>query len=325
MSPPKTHLKDAPVLSQAEADEICRKHKVFISGRPGGLRGSLAWCDLSGLNLAGRDLSGADLTGALLFGADLSGAKLDSANLYGADLQNADLSKSSLRRADLRGACLRNANLSEADLFEADLRVGAVAVGDRKLGFKLVEHVNRSPDEEHDPSRISASAARSHTSDMESVRADFSGAILRRARLTRALLKQCVMTGADLTGADLSQADLRGADMRDVVLLGANTQAWDISKADLRGALRQDAAAQSSDETSLEVQVREHERWCATGGKSGVPTVFDGLDLRGLRSLRGYNLTAVSARRAIFYGLDMEGVQLQGARPRGTTHRGPAG
>ena len=39
----------------------------------------------------------------------------------------------------------------------------------------------------------------------------------------------------------------------------------------------------------------------------------DGVDLRALRSIRGYNLTALSARGAVFYGLDMEGVQLQGA------------
>ena len=78
-----------PTLSQAEADDVCRKHKRFISGLPDGLRGNLSWRNLSGLKLAGRDLTGADLTGALLFGANLKGTKLDGASLYGADLQDA--------------------------------------------------------------------------------------------------------------------------------------------------------------------------------------------------------------------------------------------
>jgi uncharacterized protein YjbI with pentapeptide repeats len=110
--------------------------------------------------------------------------------------------------------------------------------------------------------------------------------------------------------------------MRDVVLLGANTQAWDVSKADLRGALTNDPTVQASGEVSLDVQVREHARWCSTGGAAGTPSVFDGVDLRGLKNLRGFNLTAVSARRAVFYGLDMEGIQLQGARLEGADLRG---
>ena len=57
----------------------------------------------------------------------------------------------------------------------------------------------------------------------------------------------------------------------------------------------------------------EHAKWCESGGAEGQPSVFDGVDLRALRSIRGYNLTALSARGAVFYGLDMEGVQLQGA------------
>jgi uncharacterized protein YjbI with pentapeptide repeats len=118
------------------------------------------------------------------------------------------------------------------------------------------------------------------------------------------------------------QADLRGADLRDVILLGANTQAWDVDKADLRGALTNDPAVQVSGEVTLEVQVREHARWCTSNGAAGTPTVFDGVDLRNLKNLRGYNLTAVSARKAVFYGLDMEGIQLQGARLEGADLRG---
>ena len=42
-----------------------------------------------------------------------------------------------------------------------------------------------------------------------------------------------------------------------------------------------------------------------SNGSSGTAT----LNLRGLGSARGFDLTALSARGAVFYGLDMEGVQ----------------
>ena len=64
-----------------------------------------------------------------------------------------------------------------------------------------------------------------------------------------------------------------------------------------------------------------HALWCETLGADGKPSVFDGADLRGLKSIRGYNLTAVSAKGAVFYGVDMEGVQLQGAHLEGADLR----
>src|SRR6185437_1389299 len=66
---------------------------------------------------------------------------------------------------------------------------------------------------------------------------------------------------------------------------------------------------------------REHARWCETDGAEGSPSAFDKADLRTLESVRGYNLTALSAKGAVFYGLDMEGVQLQGAHLEGADLR----
>jgi uncharacterized protein YjbI with pentapeptide repeats len=67
--------------------------------------------------------------------------------------------------------------------------------------------------------------------------------------------------------------------------------------------------------------LKAHALWCETGGVEGAPSVFDGADLRGQKAIRGYNLTALSAKAAIFYGVDMEGVQLQGARLEGADLR----
>src|SRR6202012_135046 len=58
-----------------------------------------------------------------------------------------------------------------------------------------------------------------------------------------------------------------------------------------------------------------------SGGAHGAPSVFDNADLRALETVRGYNLTALSAKGAVFYGLDMEGVQLQGAHLEGADLR----
>jgi uncharacterized protein YjbI with pentapeptide repeats len=67
--------------------------------------------------------------------------------------------------------------------------------------------------------------------------------------------------------------------------------------------------------------IRAHALWCETGGADGKPSVFNGADLRALKSIRTFNLTALSAKGAVFYGLDMEGVQLQGAHLEGADLR----
>jgi uncharacterized protein YjbI with pentapeptide repeats len=67
--------------------------------------------------------------------------------------------------------------------------------------------------------------------------------------------------------------------------------------------------------------IAAHAQWCETGGQEGRPSTFDGADLRALKSIKGFNLTALSAKGAVFYGLDMEGVQLQGAHLEGADLR----
>ena len=49
--------------------------------------------------------------------------------------------------------------------------------------------------------------------------------------------------------------------------------------------------------------LRDHALWCETEGREGEPSTFDEADLRKLGSIKGYNLTALSAKRAVFYGL----------------------
>ncbi|MDR3513696.1 MAG: pentapeptide repeat-containing protein [Caulobacteraceae bacterium] len=307
-------------LTQEEADLICTKHDRLWTARPGGARAVFSWLDLSGLNFRGRNLCDADFTGAILHGAKFANARLDHAVFFGADLQDADLSESSMRRSDLRGACLRAADLTGADLFEADLREGSIAAVDRAKGLRLLEHVNRVA-EAQGATLAGANLERSKLSGVIAIRADFTDAVMKDAKLVRANLKQASMSGANLAGADLSGADLSGADLRDAVLVGATIYACNTTDARMDGALTDLPSGKDVSELPYAEMVAAHALWCETGGKEGAPSVFDGADLRALSSIKGYNLTALSAKGAVFYGLDMEGVQLQGARLEGADLR----
>src|SRR5690606_17689626 len=112
----------------------------------------------------------------------------------------------------------------------------------------------------------------------------------------------------------LSGADLTGADLRDAVLVGVKSAMWRTDGADMAGALTDNrSAGEPVSRMPAASMLAEHAQWCESGGAAGQPSVFDGVDLRGLGSITGYNLTALSAKGAVFYGLNMEGVQLQGA------------
>ena len=307
-------------LSQAEADTICVKHDRLWSSRMGGARAVFAWMDLQGLDFTGRNLCDSDFTGAILAGCKFTHAKLDNATFFGADLQNARLCDASLRRADLRGACLRGADLTGADMFEADLREGVIAAPDRDKGLRILEPTERASNASG-AVLAGANLERSRLSGVIALKADFSDAILKDAKLIRANLKQANFSGANFAGADLSGADLSGCDLHDAVLIGAKTNLWNVQNANMEGVLTDRPAGRDGSQIPFDEMLRAHASWCETGGRSGAPSVFDGADLRALKSIKGLNLTALSAKGAVFYGLDMAGVQLQGARLEGADLR----
>ncbi len=307
-------------ITQQEADLICAKHDRLYAAKPGGARAVFAWMDLTGLEFRKRNLNDADFSGAIVAACDFTDCRLDHAVFFGSDMQEANLTGASMRRADLRGACLKGADLTGADLFEADLREGSIAAADRQKGLRVIEHTQRSADAQG-ATLIGANLERSKMSGMVAVRADFTDAVLKDAKLVRANLRQCTMTGANLAGADLSGADLRGADMRDTVLVGTTLYACNTQDMCMDGALTDKLPTDGAALLPYGEMLKAHALWCETGGVSGTPSVFDGADLRGLKSIRGYDLTALSAKGAVFYGVDMEGVQLQGARLEGADLR----
>ncbi|MDB5455514.1 MAG: pentapeptide repeat protein [Caulobacter sp.] len=317
---PPQNGQDYRRLTQHDVDIICAKHDRLWAARLGGARAVFAFCDLSGLSVAGRNLCDADFTGAILAGCDMRMARLDNSSFFGADIQGADLTDASLRRADLRASSLRGANLTGADMFEADLREGSIAAADRKEGYRVIEAVVREA-YANGTQLNGANLERSRMSGIMAVKADFTDAILKDAKMVRANLKQAIFNGANLAGADLSGANLSGADLRNAILVGTQTFSWNISETNMEGALTDKPFGQAVATLPYEEMIKDHARWCETGGVEGAPSSFDNADLRGLRSVGGFNLTALSAKGAVFYGLDMEGVQMQGAQLEGADLR----
>ena len=224
-----------------------------------------------------KDMSGIDLSGRNLCDADFSGAVMISCNLRGVRLDNAILFCADLTGSDVREATLRRADLRGSCMRNADL--------------------------------TGANLERSKLSGAMAARADFTDAILKWANLRRANLKQAILKGVNLSGADLSGADLSGADLRDATLVGATILSWNVTDANISGVLTDEPAGRVLSQLPYEVMIKDHARWCETGGGEGKPSSFDGTDLRALSSIAGYNLTALSAKGTVFYGLNMEGVQ----------------
>ncbi len=307
-------------MSQAQVDAICAKHERFWAAKPGGARAVFAWCDLSGLSFRGRNLVDADFTAAILTDADMAGAILDKSNLFCADLQLANLTGASMRRVDLRGACLRGSNLSGADLHEADLREGALALPDKQTGLAYVEISMRTSEANYANLR-GANLERSKLSGIQAMKADFTDAVMKSCKLVRANLKQAIMDNVDLAGADLSGADVSGASLKDAVLIGAKTDMWRTSQADLSGILTDKPVGTDVSTLPYGEMLHEHAKWVDSVGKEGKPSIFNNADLRALGSIRNLNLTALSAKEAVFYGLDMRGVQLQAAQLEGADLR----
>lgn len=71
-------------MEQTKLNNVVRLHKLWLEGKPEGVRADLSGADLSGANLSWANLSRANLSGANLSRANLFGANLSGANLSGA-------------------------------------------------------------------------------------------------------------------------------------------------------------------------------------------------------------------------------------------------
>ena len=128
-----------------ELEGILKKHSLWLTGDPNGVRADLRGADLYGADLYMNNLRGADLRGADLIRADLIRVDLRGTNLSEAVLSEADLSRADLRGADLRGADLSVAVLSGADLRGADLSGADLSRADLR-GSKGINYPMNCPE-----------------------------------------------------------------------------------------------------------------------------------------------------------------------------------
>ena len=272
--------------------------------------------DLSGLDLTGQDLSHADFTSALFYGANLAGCRLDCATLFACDFRQANLENASLVRADLRGCHFAGAILVGANLFSADLREGVHVSRDRKGEFHMLLP------EEHNATAISG--------------ADFSGANLTNASLSGAIAIKTDFSNATMRGCKLIRAQLQGANFRGLRPGERRFRPGRHARRLLprRGAGRRELhlhrhrrrrhaghpvrcparPAGRRAGVGLEELLRRHLAFIGSNGAEGAPLDLSGFDLRGNASLAGACLTMATARKAVFYGLDLSGAALQAGR-----------
>ena len=220
--------------------------------------------------------------------------------------------RANLSKADLRGACLRGANLAGAELPGCDLREGRIALQDKLDGFRILRHEHR-PGELNYAILSGANLAGAQMTGAVAMSSDFTDANLSGAMMAGAKLTRAVLDGADLTGADLAGADLSGASMKRTVLNGANLTNAVLDNVDLSDVLRAPPAVVFVDKRPLDQVLADHEAYCDSAGQRGGVTDLSNVDFRPMRTLKERRFTAIVARNAIFFGLDLQNVQLQGA------------
>jgi uncharacterized protein YjbI with pentapeptide repeats len=295
--------------------EAVEAHQRYLGGRSGGRRLSLTYADLSNCTLEGLDLREADFAGANFHGATLARANLTRGILFGADLREADLRRANLTKADLRGACLRGANLAGAELPGCDLREGRIALQDKLDGFRILRHEHR-PGELNYAILSGANLSGAQMTGAVAMSSDFTDANLSGAQMAGAKLTRAVLDGADLTGADLAGADLSGASMKRAVLNGANLQNTIFDNVDLSDVLRAPPAVTFVADRPLDQVLADHEAYCDSGGQRGAVVDLSKVDFRSLRTLKERRCTALVARGAVFFGLDLQRRPVRRRPPR---------
>src|SRR6201996_8395472 len=76
------------------------------------------------------------------------------------------------------------------------------------------------------------------------------------------------------------------------------------------------------DDRPLDKVLAEHEAYCDSAGARGAVIEMSGVDFRPMRSLKARRLTALVARNGVFFGLDLQAVQVTRAELSGSDLRG---
>lgn len=299
-------------LTQAELNEVIRKHQMFLTAKPGGARAVVRDRDLTGLSFVGQNLSQSDFTGCILTHADLTNANFESATLFGCDFNYAQLHNTRLVRADMRGSEIAAANLTRADLTGADLREGKTII---KRKIKRQSDLYSKTSEAGSTVFSGSNLTGAILTGAVAIGANFSDAVLHDVKMSGANLKGAALKGTDLSNVDLSHADLREADFSYAILTGANLDK--VEKGGTNFTLTLTGDKQGEDimefEMTLDEIILKHMSWVASGGRNGKQIVFNKIDMRNGPSLAAKRLTAAKATETTFAEMDLRGLEMQGA------------
>ena len=295
-------------LSQTDLKNIIERHRKFLGGMSGGMRATLKFTDLSGLDFRLADLTNADFCGARLNGANLSQGVFTGASFFYCDIHKADMQSSAFIRTDFRGARIIGSNLSEADFTHADFRQGYML---NYTGSDADAQWGQSGQTEFAGSTI-------RNTDLTNVMArcaNFSDANLQGVTIRNADLH-----GADLSGANLTDTDFTGSAMRRTKFDNAIVDATkldgvtgDISPLEDLLAAQQNRKKldRKSKRRNIANMIRNHSLWIASAGSNGRQLNLSGYDLSRETAISQYPLSIIIARDCKFTGLNLEGVSMQ--------------
>lgn len=309
-----------PKLTQAELNDIIRKHQMFLTGRPGGARAVLRDHDLSQLSFVGQNLSQSDFTGCIMSNVDFKGANFESATLFGCDLSSSKLGNAKLARADLRGADIQNADLDGADLSNADLREGKSIL---KRKIKSAEDMGHLASTSAPTNFSGSNLSNVILTGAQAANADFSDVVLTGAKMNKIDLKGALLAGADLGHVDLSSADIRDADFSYTTMTGADISHTEKNGANFTLVLTGDTIGKDIGEYDLTLDelVLRHMSWVATAGRQGVQMTLEKTDMRKGAAMASRQMTALKAIHCTFAEMDLRGIEMQGAHLEGSDFR----
>lgn len=284
-------IASSGTLSPQELASVLRDHATYTAHLEGGKKATLRFADLKGVNLSSRNLSCADLAGINLQGANLRYAEFVSADIQCADIRRVDGRCCNFSYADMRGTLLSGSNLNRATLEYTDLRPGHLL----KMGPNGIQEI------------LNRRASAEHT--------DFSGCSIFGASFEGANLKDACFREAVIHATRFKNAHLAGADFEGAVLSHLLMDELRLPESVLKTCVLAPPMGDiAGTRTRLSQVLQEHQRWIESDARAGHSAVLDDEDLRPLgQSLRGYKLTAVSARRCIAVAANFTGMELQGA------------
>ncbi len=303
---------DMASVSQNMLDEAIKKHAMFLRGENGGGRCVFQYRNLSHLDFRHADFSQADFAGCLMMDANLTGGKFSSTNFFGCDMRNSDFSDANLTRADLRGAYMAGANLTRAILKDADMREGKIMKRDQK---GILTDRRRSGGTGSHTVLTGAKLSDTNMSGVQAIAADFTDADLSGVTMTNANFRGVSFEGANLADSDMTGADLTMASMRGSIIAGTIMDNTEKQGIDIRGVIseRDMGSNLKTLEKSLPELLEEHTLWVSTAGRRGCHLDLSGYDLRGVKDLRTFPLTAIRAVSANFLNQDLRHAEMQSA------------